>query len=151
MLLTGYLGSGKTTLVNHILTNEQNIKFAVIVNDLGEVNIAGSFAVNGDKLTVLEALAMAHDMTIYGRRDNVMVFREQDGKRQMFVLDLTDTAFMDSPAFYLQQNDMVYVTPNKVRAGQSTINQNNVKSVGFWVTIGNVALTAANFIATLSR
>ncbi len=100
---------------------------------------------------VLEALAMAHDMTIYGRRDNVMVFREQDGKRQMFVLDLTDTAFMDSPAFYLQQNDMVYVTPNKVRAGQSTINQNNVKSVGFWVTIGNVALTAANFIATLSR
>ncbi|MBR1894619.1 MAG: polysaccharide export protein, partial [Bacteroidales bacterium] len=96
-------------------------------------------------------LAMAHDMTIYGRRDNVMVFREQDGKRQMFVLDLTDTAFMDSPAFYLQQNDMVYVTPNKVRAGQSTINQNNVKSVGFWVTIGNVALTAANFIATLSR
>ena len=115
------------------------------------MNIAGSFAVNGDKLTVLEALAMAHDMTIYGRRDNVMVFREQDGKRQMFVLDLTDTAFMDSPAFYLQQNDMVYVTPNKVRAGQSTINQNNVKSVGFWVTIGNVALTAANFIATLSR
>ena len=121
------------------------------VSVLGEVNIAGTFAVNGDKLTVLEALSMAHDMTIYGRRDNVMVFREQDGKRQIFVLDLTDTAFMDSPAFYLQQNDMVYVTPNKVRAGQSTINQNNVKSVGFWVTIGNVALTAANFIATLSR
>lgn len=135
-------------LTDAVVTVEfMNFKVSV----LGEVNIAGTFSVNGDKLTVLEALAMAHDMTIYGRRDNVMVLREQDGKRQMFVLDLTDTAFMDSPAFYLQQNDMVYVTPNKVRAGQSTINQNNVKSVGFWVTIGNVALTAANFIATLSR
>ena len=135
-------------LTDAVVTVEfMNFKISV----LGEVNVAGSFSVTGDKLTVLEALAMAHDMTIYGRRDNVMVYREQDGRRQMFVLDLTDTGFMDSPAFYMQQNDIVYVTPNNVRAGQSTINQNNVKSVGFWVTIGNVALTAANFIATLSR
>lgn len=135
-------------LTDAVVTVEfMNFKISV----LGEVNTAGTFTVSGDKITVLEALAMAHDMTIYGRRDNVMVYREQNGKRQMFVLDLTGTAFMDSPAFYLQQNDMIYVTPNKVRAGQSTINQNNVKSVGFWVTIGNVALTAANFIATLSR
>jgi polysaccharide export outer membrane protein len=68
-----------------------------------------------------------------------------------FDVDLTSKNLYESPAYNLQQNDMVYVTPNKVRAGQSTINQNNVKSVGFWVTIGNVALTAANFIATLSR
>ena len=141
-LVTGGLLADPVVTVEYM-----NFKISV----LGEVNNAGTFSITGDKITVLEALAMARDMTIYGRRDNVMVYREKDGTRQVFTLDLTDTAFMDSPAFFLQQNDMVYVTPNKVRAGQSTINQNNVKSVGFWVTIGNVALTAANFIATLSR
>ena len=124
-----------------------NFKISV----LGEVTAPGTFTVTGDKISVLEALALAKDLTIYGQRKDILVYREQNGMRRVYRLDLTGVSFFDSPAFYLQQNDVVYVTPNKVRAGQSTLNQNSVKTVSFWVTISNVALTAANFIATLTR
>ena len=142
------INSGYQRLVGYVVDNEGYIEFPV----LGRMHVAGlsRWELSAQIKDQLRSSGMLTDAVVTVEFMK-MVFREQDGKRQMFVLDLTDTAFMDSPAFYLQQNDMVYVTPNKVRAGQSTINQNNVKSVGFWVTIGNVALTAANFIATLSR
>ena len=135
-------------LKDAIVTVEfMNFKISV----LGEVSSPGSYSVAGDKITILQALAQARDLTIYGRRDNVHVIREQNGRRHIYTLDLTNSDIFKSEAYYLQQNDVVYVTPNKVRAGQSTLNQNSVKTVSFWVTISNVALTAANFIATLTR
>ena len=56
-----------------------------------------------------------------------------------------------SPAYYLQQNDVIYVTPNEVRAGQSTINENYFKSGSFWISLGSIAITVANLIITMTR
>ena len=68
---------------------------------------------------------MAGDLTIYGRRDRVAVIRENNGKRTILFHDLRSADIFDSPCYYLQQNDIVYVEPNKAKAGQSGINQNN--------------------------
>lgn len=124
-----------------------NFKISV----LGEVTGPGSYAIAGDKITIFQALAMARDLTIQGRRDNIKVIREQNGVRQIYELDLRDSSVFTSPAYYLQQNDVVYVTPNDVRAGQSTINENYFKSAGFWMSLGSMAITVTNLIITLSR
>ena len=121
------------------------------VSVLGEVMNPGTFAISGDRITLLQALALAHDLTIYGRRDNVMVIREQGSKRITYQLDLTKSNIFDSPAYYLQQNDVIYVTPNQVRAGQSTINENYFKSGSFWISLGSIAITVANLIITMTR
>ena len=121
------------------------------VSVLGEVTNPGTYAISGDRITLLQALALAHDLTIYGRRDNVMVIREQGGNRTTYLLDLTSSDVFKSPAYYLQQNDVIYVTPNEVRAGQSTINENYFKSGSFWISLGSIAITVANLIITMTR
>ena len=80
-----------------------------------------------------------------------MVIREQGSKRITYQLDLTKSNIFDSPAYYLQQNDVIYVTPNQVRAGQSTINENYFKSGSFWISLGSIAITVANLIITMTR
>ena len=100
---------------------------------------------------ILEALSLARDLTIFGRRDNVAVIREQNGVRTTYQVDLRSTDLFNSPAYYLQQNDIIYVTPNKVKAGQSTINENTTKSAAFWVSVGSFLTTVATLIATLAR
>lgn len=124
-----------------------NFKVAVI----GEVTNPGTYTFEGDKLTVLDALGMAHDLTIFGRRDRVFVIREQDGKRNIYQMDLRSVDFFKSPAYYLKQNDVVYVEPNHVRAGQSTINENNVKSVSLWISIGSFLATIATLLVNVLR
>lgn len=121
------------------------------VSVLGEVTAPGSYTVTGDKITILQALAQARDLTIYGRRDNVKVIREQNGRRQIYTLDLTRSDIFSSPAYYLQQNDVVYVTPSQVRAGQGEINENYFRSGSFWISLANISMTAVNFIIALSR
>ncbi len=121
------------------------------ISVLGEVVSPGTYTITGDKITVFQALALARDLTIYGCRDNVRVVREQNGERQIYVLDLRDSEIFTSPAYYLQQNDVVYVTPNNVRAGQSTINENYFKSGAFWVSLGSIAISVTNLVATLIR
>ena len=134
-------------VLDPIVTVEfMNFKISV----MGEVNRPGTYAVTGDKITVLGALSLASDLTIYGRRDNVTVIREKNGKRDIYKLDLRDSNIFDSPAYYLQQNDVVYVYPNSVRAGQSTINENYFKSGSFWISLSSVAITVANLILTLT-
>ncbi|MBR1706860.1 MAG: polysaccharide biosynthesis/export family protein [Bacteroidales bacterium] len=124
-----------------------NFKISV----LGEVASPGTYSITGDKITVLGALSLARDLTIYGQRENVQVIREQNGKRQVYVLDLTSSDLFNSPAYYLQQNDVVYVTPSKVRAGQGEINENYFKSGSFWISLASISITAANLIITLTR
>ncbi len=119
------------------------------VSVLGEVSRPGTFNVNGDKISILEAISMAGDLGIYGRRDNVQVIREMNGKREVFVVDLRNSDLFNSPAYYLQQNDVIYVEPSNVRAGQSTINENYFKSARFWVTISSTAMSAASLIITI--
>lgn len=92
------------------------------VSVLGEVNRPGSFTVSKEKVSILEALALAGDLTIYGVRNNVQLIREDaSGEKSIYVLNLNDANIINSPYYYLQQNDVVYVTPNKVKAQNSSV------------------------------
>ena len=92
------------------------------VSVIGEVNRPGTFTISREKCTILEALAQAGDMTIYGVRTNVKLVREdKTGKKEIQVLNLTDANIINSPYYYLQQNDVIIVTPNKVKAQNSSV------------------------------
>lgn len=106
------------------------------VSVLGEVNRPGTFNVVSDRITLFDALSLAGDLTIYGKRDRVAVIRESNGRREMIYHDLRSSDIFSSPGFYLQQNDIVYIEPNKKKAEQSGINQNN--SVGIWVSVASL-------------
>lgn len=114
------------------------------VSVLGEVSRPGSFDMKSNRMTILEALSFAGDLTIYGRRDNVTVIREEDGVTTTYKVDLRSSDIFKSPVYYLQQNDVVYVEPNKVRSGQSKINQNNSASV--WLSTLNILATIASIL-----
>lgn len=119
------------------------------VSVMGEVARPGSFNIQGDRITLLEALSMAGDLTIYGRRDRVAVIREKDGQRTILFHDLRSADVFTSPCYYLQQNDIVYVEPNKAKSEQSGINQNN--SVSVWLTAVSVLAALASLIVTLTK
>ena len=121
------------------------------VSVLGEVAHPGTYTVTGDKITLLEALSLAGDLTIYGRRDRVSVIREINGRRTVYINDLRSMDLFTSPSYYLKQNDVVLVEPNKVRAGQSTINENSLKSTSFWMSVGSFLVTIANLIIAISK
>ncbi len=92
------------------------------ISVIGEVARPGTFNVSREKITILEALAQAGDLTIYGQRKNVQLIREDStGMKSIHYFDLTDANIINSPYFYLQQNDVVYVTPNKVKAQNSSV------------------------------
>ncbi len=114
----------------------------------GEVNRPGVYSVSRERINLLEALALAGDMSIYGKRENVAVIREMpDGTLATARLDLTTTTIMESPYFYLHQNDVVYVEPNKTRAQSSGIGA----QTGIWISLGSIALTLANLIILLTK
>lgn len=101
------------------------------ISVLGAVNSPGVFTVSNEKVNLLEALAMAGDLTIYGLRDNVTLIRENEvGKKTLVTLDLTDSGILDSPYYYLQQNDIVYVTPSKAE-----VRNTNARNTTTWVSI----------------
>ena len=146
-----------TDMIKQCLIDEDLIKDPIVtvqflnykVSVMGEVNRPGSFNISGDRITLLEALSMAGDLTIYGRRDRVAVIREKDGKRTILMHDLRSSDIFNSPCYYLQQNDIVYVEPNKAKAGQSEINQN--KSVGVWLSAASILVSIASLIVTLTK
>ena len=129
-------------LIKDPIVTVQFLNFKISV--MGEVGRPGSFTISGDRITVLEALSMAGDLTIYGRRDRVGVIRENNGKRTILFHDLRSADIFNSPCYYLQQNDIVYVEPNKAKSGQSSINQNN--SIGVWVSVISLLTTIAVLI-----
>lgn len=117
------------------------------ISVIGEVTTPGRFIVNRDHVTVLDAIAMAGDLTIQGQRENVLVIRDVNGKRETFRLDLTDGRnLLQSPAYYLQQDDVVYVEPNSYRKRQTTVNGNNVLSASFWVSVASLLTSIAVLI-----
>jgi len=147
-------------LIRTQLSDTGNLRDAVVtveymnnkISILGEVASPGTYNMVGDRMNILDALAMARDLTIYGRRDNVLVVRTKDDGIHYYTLDLRDAGnLINSPGFYLQQSDIVYVTPNDVRAGQSTINENYFKSGSFWVSMGSLAITVTNLVITIIR
>jgi polysaccharide export outer membrane protein len=112
------------------------------VSVLGEVMRPGRFNIYKDKITLLDAIGMAGDLTIYGQRDKVFVQREEGGKRVLYRVDLTSGADLyASPVYFLQQNDVVYVEPNSMRARQATVNGNNVRSSSFWMSLASLLTT----------
>lgn len=118
------------------------------INIIGEVNRPGRYDLNRDNLNIIEALSLAGDLTINGQRENVKVVRIEDGKVNTYVLDLTDAAsLVKSPAFYLAQNDVIYVEPNAQRKRSSTVNGNNALSVSFWVSVASLLTSVVTTIA----
>lgn len=111
------------------------------VTVLGEVTRPGTFTIENDRLTILEALGLAGDMSIFGKRHNVLVIREQNGKKTEFRLDLTKRESINSPAYYLTQNDVVYVEPNGARIQNSKYSQTTsvfVSIMGLIITVISV-------------
>lgn len=117
------------------------------VSVLGEVTNPGRFSIDKDRLTLLDALGMAGDLTVYGKRDNVLVQREENGKKVLYKVNLNSGYDLyASPVYYLQQNDIVYIEPNSVRARQSTVNGNNVRSTSFWLSLASLLTTISVLI-----
>ena len=117
------------------------------ISVMGEVNTPGRFSIDRDRVTILDALSMAGDLTIYGNRSKVMVMRQEGDTQRVYGVNLTSGAHVySSPVYYLQQNDVVYVEPNHVKARQSTVNGNNVRSTSFWISLASLLTSVAILI-----
>ncbi|WP_336616261.1 polysaccharide biosynthesis/export family protein [Bacteroides acidifaciens] len=118
------------------------------ISVLGEVARPGTFTISNEKVNLLEALAMAGDMTVWGLRDNVKLIRESaDGKQQIVTLDLNKAEVILSPYYWLQQNDIIYVTPNKVKARNSDIGN----STTLWVSATSILVSLASLLVTIFK
>ena len=118
------------------------------ISVLGEVARPGTFTISNEKVNLLEALAMAGDMTIYGIRDNVKLIREDaDGKQEIVTLDMNKAETILSPYYWLQQNDIVYVTPNKAKARNSDIGN----STSLWFSATSILVSLASLLVTIFK
>lgn len=132
----------------YIADPKVNVRFAQLsISVIGEVSAPGHYNIAKDKITIFDALAMAKDLTIYGSREDVAVIREKDGKRVITKLDLRSPEVFNSPCYYLEQNDVVIVSPNKYKAATSEINQNR----SFWISITSTAISLATLVMTIIR
>lgn len=133
----------KELLKDHVsdaVINFRILNFKVTI--LGEVQKPGTYSVASERITLLEAIGMSGDLTIYGNRTNVLLIREKNGTKTMERIDLTKSDFLNSSAYYLSQNDVVYVEPNKTRINSSAIGPNltvGISALSLIVTI--IALT----------
>ena len=121
-----------------------NYKISVI----GEVTRPGTFTISNEKVNLLEALAMAGDMTVYGLRDNVKLIREDaNGKQQIVTLDLNKAETILSPYYWLQQNDIVYVTPNKAKARNSDVGN----STSLWFSATSILVSIVSLLVKILK
>lgn len=120
-------------------------------NVLGEVGRPGRYSFDRDHLTLLDALSMAGDLTIQGKRDRIMVIREMNNnERTSYVVDIRSAQnIYDSPAYYIKQNDVIYVEPNDYRARQSTVNGNRILSASFWISLASLLCSVGLLIIKL--
>lgn len=120
-----------------------NAKYSV----LGEVTRPGQFSMTSDRITIFDAVASAGDLTIFGERDKVRLVRDKDGKQEYHTLDLKDPEIINSPYYYLQQNDVVYVEPNKSKASNREVSS----LYTFGISIVSVLLTVTNIIISVTN
>lgn len=119
---------------------------------LGEVGRPGRYPIGKDGMTVMDALASAGDLTIQGSRENVKVLRNENGFQKTYELDLCSAnSLLSSPAYYLQQNDVIYVEPNDYRKRQTKVNGNNVRSASFWMSLGSFVTSTILVVQRISR
>lgn len=113
----------KKELNRYIVDPGVNINFTNFrISVMGEVNRPGMFRLENERISVLEALSLAGDLTIQGRRHNVLVIREEGDLKKIYTIDLTSRDMLSSPVYYLKQNDVVYVEPNQAKIQSSVIN-----------------------------
>ncbi|MEC4113970.1 polysaccharide biosynthesis/export family protein [Myroides pelagicus] len=131
-----YLTKEIEQYINNPIINLRIMNFKVTVQ--GEVNRPGVHSINSERLTLTEAISLSGDMTIYGNRKNVLIIREVDGHRVPIRVDMTKADFMNSSYYYLNQNDIVYVEPNKTKVNSSVVGPNlslGISALSLLVTI----------------
>ena len=111
---------------------------------IGEVSNPSSFPVPSERINILEAIGLAGDLTVYGKRDNVLIIKEKEGIRKTIQLNLTDRNVLNSPNFYLEPNDVVYIEPVKSRKDQASLTRNNITL--FLAIISTASLIFLNFV-----
>lgn len=129
-----------TKYITNPSVNLRILNFKVTVQ--GEVTQPGVHNVTSERITLTEALSLSGDLTVYGKRDNILIIREKDGKKEIARVDITKADFLNSPYYYLTQNDVVYVEPNKTKVNSSAVGPNTsivISAVSLIVTI--IALT----------
>lgn len=118
------------------------------ISVLGEVSRPGMFTVGNEKINIFEALAQAGDLTIYGVRDRVRLIREDEkGQKNVYTLNLNDAEIINSPYYYLQQNDIIYVEPNKVKSRNSGIGQ----STSLWLTATSIMISLSSLLYNILK
>lgn len=115
------------------------------VNVMGEVQKPGVYPATSQRFTILDALASAEDLTMYGRRDRVTLIREEDGKITYNIVNLEDANLFNSPYYYLKQNDAIYVEPTESRKGMAEYNQSN----GYKLQVISAIISGVSVIASL--
>ncbi|MDR1609879.1 MAG: polysaccharide biosynthesis/export family protein [Candidatus Symbiothrix sp.] len=136
--------------ISNYLTDKPvvNIRFMNYkISIFGEVNKPGTYTITDERVSLPEMISLAGDLTIYGQRRNVRIYRMENGEKKYYTVDLTNPAVFYSPYYYLQQNDIVYVEPNKARAGASTYNQ----SLPLVFSAVSILVTVASLVITLNK
>lgn len=124
-----------------------NLGFSV----LGEVTRPGRYKIDRDRFTLFDALGLAGDLTINGQRENVTLVRHNGKEDEVYKINLLDAGQVySSPAFYVQQGDMIYVTPNEKRVRESTVNGNTVRSSSFWISLASLTTSVIVLMSNLS-
>ena len=136
-----YLNANENPVVTVRMSNYK-------ISVLGEVNRPGMFTVGNEKINIFEALAQAGDLTIYGVRNNVKLIREDaNGRKEIYTLNLNDASIINSPYYYLQQNDIIYVEPNKVKAQNSGVGQ----TTSLWLTSTSILISLASLMYSILK
>lgn len=133
--LKSYLQKELKEFIKDPIINIRFLNFTVTI--LGEVNHPGTFHINGERVSLPEALGVAGDMSIFGRRDNILIVRETGGKKVYKYLDMRDPDILNSEYYYLQQHDIVYVEPNRAQRQSSSFNRN----MSVYVSIASLLLS----------
>ena len=141
--LTDLMTDKLATYVKDPIVTVQIRNFKVSV--LGEVTKPGTGSVPNERLSILDAIGMAGDLTIYGNRKNVLLIRDNGGKKEYHRFDLTSIKSLNSPYYYLQQNDVLYVEPNKARKGNAKYSQNQQ----FNISLASTIISAISVLASL--
>ena len=128
------------SLVNDPVVTVEYVNMAISV--LGEVKNAGRMDIYKDHFTILDAIAQAGDLTINGQRENVMVIRQENGSQHTYFIDLcSNKSVVESPAYYLRQNDVVYVSPNTRRQRDANASGNTIFTPSFWISAASLLTT----------
>lgn len=127
------------------IINLRVMNFKVSVQ--GEVNAPGTYTVDSERITLIEALSKARDLTIYGKRNNILIIREIDGIKSYNRVDITKADFINSPFYYLAQNDVVYVEPNQNKINGAAIGANT----GVIISITSILITLITLIITTTK